>query len=141
MYKLLNEAVDTDKIDPWCQIIPEGFSIFGFSWVGDFFLSRNGASAFGVLLTHSAKFESVPASNLAEFENNFLGDSKIRASVLREADVKYLIGRLGRPGENEVFFPTPYPWLGGNGSLETYQKGDVWVYASIAGQSHGLGAA
>jgi hypothetical protein len=138
MYELLDEPVDTSKIWPWDQIIPDGLVIIGYSWAGDFFLANKSGTGFGVLLTHGGNYEAIPVSSIEEFENGFLAADSIRTAVLRESEIEQLVARLGRPLANEVFFPVPYPWLGGSGNLESYAKGDVWVYASLAGQSHGL---
>jgi hypothetical protein len=76
----------------------------------------------------------------ASFESEFLGGQGVIEQVLRPADVSILEGRLGKLLEEEVFIPVPYPFLGGSGRLDTYEKGNVWVFAGLVGQAHGIGA-
>ena len=141
MYSILNEPVESDRITPWTEILPPRFRVFGYSWVGDFFLCSEDRTEFGVLLAHSATFEPIPTTDIRMFEVQFLAEPAIRSSVLRSDDVDFLLRTIGEPTDNEVFFPVPYPWIGGSGDLDTYKKGNVWVYASLSAQSHDLNAA
>lgn len=140
LYRLIPEPVPATEIAPWSEILPASSLVFGFTAFGDFFITNSSHSKFGVLLTQSASYESVPASSIHEFESAFLSDAGIVRSVLRPDDINFLASTVGALSDGEVFFPVPYTFLGGSGELDTYQKGDVWVYASICGQSHGLGA-
>ncbi|PSK26501.1 T6SS immunity protein Tdi1 domain-containing protein, partial [Nocardia seriolae] len=37
-------------------------------------------------------------------------------------------------GPDQVYIPTPYPFLGGTKAPETYEIGDVWVFLDIVAQ-------
>ena len=140
MYVVLSDSVASERISPWTEVLPDGSEVFGYTAFGDFFISSGPQPEFGLLLTESARFERIPVRSLQEFESSFLSDGGVIESVLRPADLKYLVARLGELGEDEVYYPVPYPCLGGSGELDTYQKGDVWVYSSISAQSHNVGA-
>ena len=50
-----------------------------------------------------------------------------------------LCERVGALGDEEVYIPCPYPFLGGSGELTTYQKGRLWEFLHLVGQMRGLG--
>jgi len=140
VYVFLSEPFASDKISPWSKILPVGSDVVGYTSFGDFFISSKSHSEFGLILTQSASFERIPVTSLRDFESAFLSDPGVIRSILRPEELKYLAAQLGELDTDEVYFPVPYPCLGGSGELDTYQKGDVWVYASISGQSHNVGA-
>jgi hypothetical protein len=53
--------------------------------------------------------------------------------VLQPWLVERVRARIGDPAANQVYLPVPYPFLGGSGEPDTYDKGDVWVFWSIVG--------
>ena len=88
-----------------------------------------------MLRTHHNAFDEQICDSVDEFCDGFLKGAGIVESVLREPLVQSIEERLGKPDPGEVYIPVPYPWLGGSGEPNTYTKGDVWVYASLSGQS------
>ena len=70
-----------------------------------------------------------------EFESGLLGDVGVLRDVLRRADYQRLTGSVGSLGAEECYFPVPYRALGGSGALNTYDKGNVWIYPDLYGQA------
>ena len=58
---------------------------------------------------------------------------------LRPQDLAVLDRRLGDLRPDEVYYPVPFPSLGGSGELSTYDKGAVWVFADLVAQTLGFG--
>jgi hypothetical protein len=73
------------------------------------------------------------------FEDAILKDVAFIEQFLRPDDLRLLEAQLGELGPEEVYYPVPYPCLGGSGDLSTFDKGDVWVFADLLGQSLGVG--
>ncbi len=67
-----------------------------------------------------------------------LATPEVVTHVLRPQLLAALEARLGQLAVDEVYYPVPFPFLGGSGAPETFAKGNVWVFASIVGQSWGL---
>jgi len=142
MYVVLEPPVPSPRLGCWARPLGRYSEVLGYSHLGSFFLrdpavreylvlhplmSGSNAKAYGF-------FESV-----SEFESTVLKHAEFVQRFLRPADLAVLEGRLGSLGVDEVYFPVPYPCVGGSGALSTYDKGDVWVFAHILGQSLGVG--
>ena len=59
--------------------------------------------------------------------------------INKEDRVAAIEQRLGPLIVGEVFIPEPYPFLGGDLSIESYAKGNVWTYAELVGSLQGVG--
>jgi hypothetical protein len=60
-------------------------------------------------------------------------------AVLHPDNLGELQKRLGTLKSEEVYYPIPFPCLGGSSALSSYGKGDVWVFADLIGQIIGVG--
>ncbi|MHA6833485.1 T6SS immunity protein Tdi1 domain-containing protein [Ralstonia pseudosolanacearum] len=67
-----------------------------------------------------------------------LKDSDFALHVLRPSHQAAIAQRLGFLGQNEVYIPKPYPFLGGTDEPESYEKGDFWVFVELVGICHGF---
>ena len=76
---------------------------------------------------------------MADFEKQVLKDPGFVDGILRPNDLAALATRVGALGEQDVYFPVPYPCIGGSGALETYDKGNVWVFMELLGRTMGVG--
>jgi hypothetical protein len=72
------------------------------------------------------------------FRTVFLTDPQILDIYMRPRDIAVLEKRLGPLQPDEIYIPVPYLFLGGDGNLETYQKGNFRVYLDLVAQTHGL---
>jgi len=81
VYFILEESAHLDSIDPWSSRIADGFRVFGYSWIGDFFLVSVDAASTGILRTHSAAFDELGVPSAEEFRDKFLTDPGIIESV------------------------------------------------------------
>ena len=60
--------------------------------------------------------------SLAAFRDQKLEDKAFADYCLKPDDVRELIERLWSPSDSEVYFPVPFPCLGGSGALSTFDK-------------------
>ncbi|TMB28613.1 MAG: DUF1851 domain-containing protein [Deltaproteobacteria bacterium] len=63
-----------------------------------------------------------------------LKDAAFVEQFLRPNDLRLLQSRLGELGPEQVYYPVPYPCLGGSGELSTFDRGDVWVFVDLRGR-------
>jgi hypothetical protein len=93
-------------------------------------MAGNNAKSYG-------RYES-----LEEFESQVLEAPEFQSACLQPrslAELESLAERLGGLEAEEVYYPVPHPAIGGSGAIETYEKGNLWVFVEIAGQNRGLG--
>jgi len=77
-------------------------------------------------------------ATIADFEQQVLREPGFESYVLRPAHIQVLAKRLGPLKDEEIYIPTPYPFLGGSDAPETYDKGNLWVFTHIVAQMGGL---
>ncbi len=122
----------------WDEYVGEFDEVLGYTALGDFILRNSRTSDYLVFYPqkpgNNAK-DYGPFESLTEFRRSILDDQSFVDYCLRPDDVSELTDRVGPLGESEVFFPVPFPCLGGSGKLSTFNKGNVWVYIDLLGQS------
>jgi hypothetical protein len=141
MYTIFEKPESTSRLGSWEKSLGHFREVIGHTALGSIFLrnpddrsyvalhplnSGNNASTLG-------KFDSA-----AQFEAQVLGDAEMRAALCRPDVVMQLEKRLGKLKAHQVYYPVPYPMLGGSGSLASYDKGDLWAFADIVGQTLGV---
>jgi hypothetical protein len=142
LYTLLSpHASVVSSMECWSKVVGRFSDVLGYSNLGLFFLRDPAANEYVVLHPLSygknAKFYGA-LDSIDTFEKEILNDPLFVEQLLRPNDVSLLRERLGKLGPEEVYYPVPYPCLGGSGELSTFEKGNVWVFADILGQTLGL---
>nr|WP_246475080.1 T6SS immunity protein Tdi1 domain-containing protein [Pseudomonas folii] len=138
LYTLFSARPSSD-LGSWAPNFPEHTEVVGYSSLGHFFLRSPDDQDYIVLhpFKRAAKsygsFESVE-----EFETEILKEPGFDLHVLRSDHVAELFQHLGPLAEDQVYIPKPYPFLGGSEALETYEKGDAWVFMQVVAHMHGL---
>lgn len=116
--------------------ITNGFDqAVGHTRFGDLFLRNKETGEYAIFLTVTAELEQTGETDESGFREQILGNPEVVRTVLRPREIEKLTDRLGALGEMEVFFPVPFPALGGSGELATYEKGGLWEYASLMDQT------
>jgi hypothetical protein len=126
-------------LPPWEGNVGPFTHVIGHSVLGHFFLWSEASGEFGVLypLQKSFKNYGVFASQDA-FVDEVLESPSFQAAVLPPDLISAIEARIGSAEGMHVYYPVPYPFLGGGGAASTYDKGDALVFAYIAGNAHGL---
>ena len=144
IYHLLEEPKDVGWIGCWSNYTGEFDEIIGYSFLGAIFLRSSASSTYLVLYPlrsgNNAKNYGV-FSSIEEFESKILQESSFSKSCIdpvKLEELEVLSSNVGALEAEEVYFPAPHPSIGGSWEIETYKKGNVWVFADIAGQNRGL---
>jgi len=139
LFHFLEPARDIADLGPW-ESLAHGFTcVSAYSSFGDFILVNPRTGEHAILLTMTAEIEPTGFNSASEFRTVFLSDLDVVEPMGKPALLAELEKRLGPLNLDEVFFPVPYPFLGGSGRPETFDKGNVWTFAQMVGQSHGIG--
>jgi hypothetical protein len=88
-----------------------------------------------LLLTLEGSVSETGYDDLEAFVCTFLKHPDVVTHVLRPHLLEALSVRLGPLRTDEVYYPVPYPFIGGSGAPETFDKGNVWVFARLVGQT------
>lgn len=128
-----------EVLGPWADAFPAYTVVVGYSSLGHFFLHDPASQDYAVLHPFKAAGKSYGAhASTTAFEAAILRDPGFEAYVLRGDHVRAIAARLGPLKPGQIYIPQPYPTLGGTEAPETYDKGDVWVFADLVTQSVGL---
>jgi hypothetical protein len=142
MYELLNPPVASTSLGCWAKPLGGFSEVLGYSHLGSIFLRDPKTQEYLVLhplasgsnAKRYGKFDTCDS-----FETGVLKDPTFVDEILHPADLVKLQERLGKLRAAEVYYPVPYPWLGGSGAISSYATGNVWVFVDLVGQSRGVG--
>ncbi|MFH5877743.1 T6SS immunity protein Tdi1 domain-containing protein [Arthrobacter sp. NA-172] len=125
-----------EELGGWSPIQEAFTHVFGFSGLGHLFLLNAGTSEYAVHHPLVNAYKSYGSFDSCDsFERSILMDSVSESLVLRLDLQQEIATRLGPLQRDQVYIPTPYPFLGGDENDPTsYNKGDVWVFLSIVHQ-------
>ena len=138
LYQLI-EPRTSEVLGRWAVHFPTYAEVVGYSALGHFFLRNPGAKEYAVLHPFKKAAKSYGSfSTLAEFEQNLLMEPGFQSYVLAPGHVQEIARRAGPRRPEEIYIPQPYPFLGGSCEPETYDKGNVWVFADIVAQMQSL---
>jgi Domain of unknown function (DUF1851) len=140
-YFLLPKPVPTTSLGAWANELPAFTHVVGFSGLGHFFLRNQDSKQYGVCYPFRKAYKNYGAfDSVADFEGHVLKDAGFSEYVLRSQHQSALAEHLGPLAPEEIYIPEPYPFLGGSEEVETYTKGNFWVFAELVGISHGFPA-
>jgi hypothetical protein len=122
----------------WAPLAPEYPFIFGISFFGDLFLCSPDEARFAIVMTERPEVIEVKHKSTDAFVGELLTDEGVQKAVLRADECATLTERLGVPTPDECFYPVPYRALGGSGALNTFERGNVWIYLDVYAQTIGL---
>jgi hypothetical protein len=141
MYTLFDSPASATRLGCWSRPLGRYSEVIGYSHLGSLFLKDPAKSEYVVLhpLLHGNNAKAYGSfSSTKAFEDAVLKDSGFVARFLRPDDLRSLRERLGELSPNDVYYPVPFPCVGGSGALSTFEKGDVWVFADVLGQILGV---
>jgi hypothetical protein len=138
-YRLLPQTKSAVFIGCWKRVAPMADEIVGYSSLGLIFLTDSKTREYFVLFPFEgiAKAYGVYAS-ISDFQRAVLEEPHFATEALQRAHVARVRRRLGRLGEDEIYIPAPYPLLGGTAEVDTYDKGNIWVFVDIVAEMLGI---
>lgn len=110
---------------------PRKVEIVAYTCFGDLFLHDVASSSIAIAFL--TPFELVPldASSIDEAVALLEDNAEAKQELLKPTMVEELVRKLGPLGDSEIFVPYPLPMWGGDGSLASYQKGNVWAHVEM----------
>ena len=133
-YRII-EPVSSDAIGDWIIDFPSYEQIIGYSSLGHVFLFSPSESNYAVYYPFRAAAKNYGTFNsISEFEKEVLQEEGFSLYVLNNTSVKEISELIGTLNEHEVYIPSPYPFLGGDESLNSYEKGNVWIMLDVVNQ-------
>ncbi|MFI1916268.1 T6SS immunity protein Tdi1 domain-containing protein [Nocardia sp. NPDC020380] len=136
----LIESQRIDRVMPaWAEHYPQFDTVVGYSDLGHAFLMSTRTGEYGVFDPYSPGVKKYgPFTEVTQFVDRVLFEPDVMTYVLQPQHVSEIRRRLGPLAENEVYIATPYPFLGGTETPDTYQIGGVWVFYDLVAQALGL---
>lgn len=138
MYVIYDEPMPLSSLDRWQHGDTKYTRVIGHTAFGEIFLQDPVNSRYAVLDPQQADVRPTTVYDETSFRTTFLTDPVVLDIYMRPRDIAVLEKRLGPLLPDEVYIPVPYLCLGGDGNLQTYEKGDRQVYLDIVAQTHGL---
>jgi hypothetical protein len=132
-YRLYSSPVDIARALDGFVAARAGYThVLGYSELGHGFLWNAETRHAAVLWPLQNGFRDYGAFDDPEaFRVAVLEDPGFAEAVLQPALVEEVRARVGELAAGEAYMPVPYPFLGGSGAPETYDKGDVLVFWSV----------
>lgn len=138
-YRLYPEPLPMSQLDGWAGNVGPFTHFFGHSGLGHVFLHSQATGEYGNLdpLVNAFKNYGAGFTDRDDFRAKVLEDPGFRDYILQPTLQQQLEERLGPLDAMDVYFPVPYPFIGGSGAPETYDKGSLLAFASIVAQTLG----
>ena len=134
-YEIFKPIDTKEAISCWASSFPNYTEIIGYSSLGHVFMKSPSDNAYAVLHPFKKGAKSYGVfENTAQFEKQILQEESFQTFVLNLEHVEQIGKHLGPLKEEEIYIPHPYPFLGGDESIDSYSKGNVWVMLEIVGQ-------
>lgn len=132
-YFLFEDLIPISDIQHWSEITETFDEMFGYSYFGDIFLLNSKTKQCAILYTMPPELAEIDFYGIDEFVNEFLSHDIVKEDLLKIEKVTEIEKKIGALKNGEVFIPEPYLFAGGDGSVDSYSKGDIWVFLEIIG--------
>lgn len=127
------------EIAPWDGNLGTFTHYFGYSVLGHVLLAAPQTGDVGILYPlENGGFKSYGVLTPETFRATVLDDADFRGFALPASLLTAVAEAAGPLDAGEVYFPVPYPFIGGSGEPSTYRRGEFGVFASLVGQFLGL---
>ncbi len=107
---------------------------YGGTFFGDLFLQDPQNNDIAILYTLNPELFSTRFNSIQTFEKEVLSNPEYAEELIQPEKAEALMERLGPLKDAEVYIAQPYQFLGGDGSVDSYTTGNVWVYLDLIGQ-------
>jgi hypothetical protein len=134
LFSMLDESLSNSVLSSWRWLLGQDAVALVASALGDLFFWSEKHKAVYFLEVQRGKSTFVD-KDVGFFLNHFLVRDGVLESVLNRDLFKSLTGHLGKLKYGECYIAEPWLRLGGSGDVNTYEKGDLAVYAVLVGQA------
>lgn len=132
-YHLFSIPIPRARLDRW-EHMTSGFDeVVGYSLLGDVFLRNTQTGQFAVLFTVNPELVPLDFYDRKSFLEEYLEHPIVQEKVLKADRINQIRERIGGLGQEQVYIPEPYRFLGGDEAVESYSKGNLWNYLELVG--------
>ena len=124
----------SDAIPIWTPVVDRFTRIWGYNSFGDLFLQDPQSNDIAILYTLNPELFPTRYNSIQTFEKEVLSNPEYAEELIQPEKTAALVDKLGPLKDAEVYIAQPYQFLGGDGSLDSYTTGNVWVYLDLIGQ-------
>jgi len=134
-YFLFDEARSlSEGFESWVGV-SKGFDLaVGYTFFGDLLLKSEKNNQYALLYNMPPELVDLDYFQEDKFVNEFLAHETVKKDFLQVDKVNEIDNLIGGLKVGEVYIPEPYPFMGGDCSVESYSKGDVFVFMDLIGQ-------
>lgn len=134
MYRLLDQSTTVAQACcRWSSLVGDFDEVFGYSFLGDVFLRKTSSGQCAILFTVNPELVPLGMNSISDFVDSFLAHPETKRTILQEEKIGEIEAGVGPPGEDEIFIPMPFPFLGGDNSIGSYKKGNFFTYLELVG--------
>ena len=128
------DEIVSDVAPVWSSIAGRFQKIWGYNSYGDLYLQDPEKKDIAILYTINPELIPTRYNSIRVFEEEVLSNPEYAEELIQPEKTEVLVKKLGPLDNAEVFIANPYQFLGGDGSPESYSKGDLWVHLDLIGQ-------
>lgn len=110
----------------------------GYSVLGHVLIANPESGEFGVHYPLQNGFKSYGSMPREQFQRQVLDDPGFRDFAVPADHIARVAAHAGPLDPGQVYMPVPYPFLGGSGAPETYDRGHFGVFISLVSQMQGM---
>lgn len=138
MYRIFEKYLPIDQAGEWKRMAGRFNCIAGYTFLGDLILFNSETHQFALLFTINPELAPLDFYDFDQFVDGYLGHEKVRRHVLQVEKVQKIQDRIGELGSDQIYIAEPYQFLGGDCSVNSYSKGNIWIYLRIIGDLQGV---
>lgn len=138
MYRIFDDYLPIVHVGDWKNLVSKFNNIAGYTFLGDLILFNSETEQFALLFTINPELVPLDFFDIDDFTEGYLEHEKVKKHVLQFDKVQQIKARLGDLDTDQVYIAEPYQFLGGDGSVDSYLKGNLWVYLDIIGGMQGV---
>ncbi|MNV35922.1 hypothetical protein D3C71_1273830 [compost metagenome] len=140
MYKIFAKHLNVGQtMNRWSVVANDFDELVGYTHLGDIFLCNSKTKQMAILFTISPELVPLAINSVLEFECSFLSNPEAKRTILQEEKLRKIEARLGGLGDEEIYIPVPFPFMGGDRSVESYKIGNVFTYLELVGGLQDVG--
>ena len=117
--------------DTLSKTFPRDINIIAHTYFGDLILQDKDTDE--IALAYICPFELVPleAKSLESVLEIFEENKEAKKEFFKTEKLPKLENKLGKLQEGEIYIPYPHPTWGGDESIDSYKKGEIWTFVEL----------
>jgi len=117
----------------WVGIAGHFDELAGYTYLGDVFLRNSKTGQFSILFTIGPELVPLDIHSFSELEKSFLSHPEAIRTIFQKEELDLIEARLGNLADDEIYIPVPFPFMGGDRSIGSYKRGNLFTYLDLVG--------